>query len=124
LLQLLTIRSIADRETPLRIRRSRRNFREGTSNKLILRKKSKNQPTRQPVARAALEQSLAEAVKAAHPEFETFVGVVVERVVPAVSGGPNWALKGVKYGAADRHRSSIVLLYCVEEAQLAFEISD
>jgi hypothetical protein len=91
---------------------------------LILRKKSKSQTTRQSVTRAALEQSLAEAVKAAHPEFETFVGVIIERVVPAVSGGTNWALKGVKYGTADRHRSSIVLSYSVEEAQLAFEISD
>jgi hypothetical protein len=39
-------------------------------------------------------------------------------------GGPNWAVRGVKYGKADRHRCGIVLSYCVDEAQLEFEISD
>jgi hypothetical protein len=90
----------------------------------LLRKKSGDQPTRQTVKRADLEQSLAAAVKAIHPEFETFAGVIVERVAPAASGGANWALKGVRYGKADRHRCGIILSYCVEEAQLAFDISD
>lgn len=91
---------------------------------MLLKKQSEDKPRREPVTRAALERSLVEAVRAAHPEFEHFTGVIVERVAPAASGGANWALKGVKYGKADRHRSGIVLSYCVEEAQLAFEISD
>jgi hypothetical protein len=91
---------------------------------LLKKKKSSDQPPRQSVTRAALQQSLAEAVRAAHPEFEHFMAVIVERVAPAASGGANWALKGVKYGKADRHRSGMVLSYCVEEAQLTFEISD
>jgi len=76
------------------------------------------------VTRASLEQSLAEAVRASHPEFETFVGVIVERIVPARSEDPNWAIKGVKYGKTDRHRSGIILLHCVELAQLEFNVSD
>jgi hypothetical protein len=90
---------------------------------LILWKKS-DRPTRQPVPRSTLEQSLTEAVRTSHPEFEAFAGVIVERIVPAELGEANWAVKGVKYGKADRYRSGIVLLYCVEEAQLAFDVSD
>jgi hypothetical protein len=91
---------------------------------LLSKKQSEGHPPRQSVTRAALEQSLVEAVRAAHPEFEHFTGVIVERVVPPASGGANWALKGVKYGKVDRHRGGLVLSYCVEEAQLTFEISD
>lgn len=67
---------------------------------------------------------MSEAVRTSHPEFETFAGVIVEGVVSAVPGETNWAVKGVKYGNADRHRSGIVLSYCVQEAQLEFRISD
>jgi hypothetical protein len=91
---------------------------------LFSRKKSDDRPTRKSVTRADLERSLAEAVRTSHPEFETFAGVIVERIVPAGPGDTNWAIRGVKYGRADRHRSSAVLSYCVEEAQLEFEVSD
>jgi hypothetical protein len=91
---------------------------------LFSSKKIDNQPTRKPVTRADIEQSLAEAVRTSHPEFETFAGVIVERIVPDGLGHTNWALKGVRYGKADRHRSGTVLSYCVEQAQLEFEISD
>jgi hypothetical protein len=91
---------------------------------LFSRKKSDDHPTRKSVTRTDLEQSLAEAVRTSHPEFETFVGVIVERIVPAGPGATNWAVRGVKFGKADRHRSGRVLSCCVEEAQLEFEISD
>jgi hypothetical protein len=81
-------------------------------------------PTRTPVTRAALEQSLAEAIRATHPEFEAFAGVIVERIVPSTPGDANWMLKGVRFGKADRHRSGIILSHCVEEAQREFEVSD
>jgi hypothetical protein len=96
----------------------------GIRSKLFLRKNSENQPVRKPMTREALEQSLTEAVRAGHPEFETFAGVVVERVTPAQPGEANWAVKGVKYGKTDRYRSGVVLSHCVEEAQLGFELSD
>ncbi len=96
----------------------------GIGSKLIFKRKSEQQPARNIVTRASLEQSLAEAVRASHPEFETFVGVIVERIVPARSEDPNWAIKGVKYGKTDRHRSGIILLHCVELAQLEFNVSD
>jgi hypothetical protein len=102
----------------------RLNATRGIRSKLFSRKKSDDRPTRKSVTRADLEQSLAEAVRTSHPEFETFAGVIVEGIVPAGPGDTNWAVRGVKYGRADRHRSGIVLSYCVEEAQLEFEISD
>src|SRR6266700_5840409 len=87
----------------------RPNATRGIRSKLFLRKKSEGHPARKPMTREALEQSLAEAVRAGHPEFETFAGVIVERVVPERPGEANWAVKGVKYGKADRYRSGIVL---------------
>jgi hypothetical protein len=102
----------------------RPNATRGMRSKLFSRKKIENHPMRIPVTRIELEQSLAETVRTSHSEFETFVGVIVERIVPAGPGETNWAIRGVKYGKADRHRSSTVLSYCVEEAQVEFEISD
>jgi hypothetical protein len=91
---------------------------------LFLRKKSEDHPVRKPMTREALEQSLTEAVRASHSEFESFAGVIVERIVPVQAGQANWAVKGVKYGKADRHRSGVVLAHCAEEAQLEFALSD
>jgi hypothetical protein len=91
---------------------------------LVFKWKGEKQPPRRPVSREELELSLAEAVRACHPEFEAFAGVIVERVVPSAPGGANWAVKGVRYGAADRHRSGIILSYCVDEAQLKLELAE
>jgi CspA family cold shock protein len=90
-----------------------------------LMKKSKiKKEQRKPIARAVLEAQLTEAVKTSHAEFEAFVGVIVERVDPVPPGGANWAVRGVKFGGANRDRSSSVLSHCVEEAQREFELSD
>jgi hypothetical protein len=91
---------------------------------MIWKRETKPEVKRKPVTRADLEQRLTEAVKTSHAEFEGFVGVIVERVTVASSGGANWAIKGVKYGRANRDRSSTVLAHCVEEAQQEFEVSD
>ena len=67
---------------------------------------------------------MTEAVRTSHPEFEGFGGVFIERIAPASPGGSNWAVRGVKYGKVDRHRSGAVLSYCVDAAQFEFELSD
>lgn len=79
---------------------------------------------RTPIARAALELAIAEAVREADPECKELVGVVVERIVPTTAGGANWALKGVKYGKADRARCLAAIDGCVKERQGEFELSD
>jgi hypothetical protein len=71
-----------------------------------------------------LEQQLTEAVRTSHAEFEGFVGLIIERVAAAPPGSVNWAVRGVKYGRANRDRSSAVLSHCVEEAQQEFEVMD
>ena len=91
---------------------------------MIWKRDTKPEEHRKPVTRAVLEQRLTEAVRTSHAEFEAFVGVVVERVAAASPGSTNWAIRGVKYGRADRDRSSAVLSQCVEEAQREFEVTD
>lgn len=79
---------------------------------------------RKQITRVDLEQALAEVVKASHPACEGFVGVIVEKIVPASSGAANWIVKGVKYGKADRERCAAALSSCVNERQLEFELED
>ena len=73
---------------------------------------------------AELERALADDVRGGHSECEAFVAVVVERVVPPWPDAANWAVKGVKYGKADRNRCGSVLSDLVAKRQLEFELSD
>lgn len=79
---------------------------------------------RKSVARAALEQILKDDVTTSHAEFESFAGVIVERVARSPDQPSNWVVKGIRYGGADRHRCGLVLAHCVEEAQEEYELSD
>jgi CspA family cold shock protein len=83
-----------------------------------------DRPVRKPIARVELEQSLADAVRSVGPECNALVGVIIERVVPATSDGPNWAVKGVRYGRADRDRCEAALGVCLREKQLEYVLSD
>jgi hypothetical protein len=84
----------------------------------------KTPEVRKPIARGALEQILAEAVRTGDPECEAFIGVLIERFIPVPKGGPNWVVKGIKYGKADRARCDALLSKCVEDAQQEFDLSD
>ena len=83
-----------------------------------------DKPVRKPITRAALEQSLADAVRSVAPECEAFVGVIIEHVVPETSVGANWAIKGVRYGRADRDRCEAALGMSLHEKQLEYTLSD
>jgi CspA family cold shock protein len=76
------------------------------------------------ITHAALEQALAETVRASDPECEGLIAIIVERIVPAPSDGANWAVKGVKYGKAQRERCSAAISKCVEDSQREFEVLD
>lgn len=84
------------------------------------------QPSRKrtSISRAALELALAEAVRRRDPRCEGFMGIFVERVVPGSPDGANWAVKGVRYGKAERMSCNAAISTCVEEGQLEFEVSD
>jgi hypothetical protein len=73
---------------------------------------------------AELERALTDAVKASHPECEAFGAVFVERIAPPWPDAANWALKGVKFGKADRERCGGVLSDLVAERQLEFDVSE
>jgi CspA family cold shock protein len=76
------------------------------------------------ITRAALELAIAETVRASDPKCKGLVGIIVERVVPKASGGANWAVKGVKFGKAERDQCSAAIAKCVEDGQREFVVSD
>ncbi|MGA2654331.1 MAG: cold-shock protein [Terracidiphilus sp.] len=76
------------------------------------------------ITRASLELAIVEAVRESDPECQTLMGVIIERVVPKSRGDANWAIKGVKFGKAERDRCAAAISKCVEEVQREFEISD
>jgi cold shock CspA family protein len=82
------------------------------------------QPKRTPITRSDLESTIADSVRGTDPQCGAFVGVIVERIVPKSPQDANWAVKGVKYGRADRERCGAAILSCVEERQREFEVSD
>jgi hypothetical protein len=72
---------------------------------------------------AEMERALADAVRASHPECEGFLAVFVERVVPPWPDAANWAVKGVKFGKADRDRCGSVLSDLVAARQQEDDLS-
>jgi hypothetical protein len=71
-----------------------------------------------------LEAVLVETVRASDPRCEGLIGIIVERVVAASPDVANWAVKGVKYGRAEREPCSAAVSKCVEESQREFEVLD
>ena len=86
--------------------------------------KKKEQPARKrrAIARAALELAIVDAVRQSDPECKALIAVIIERVVPKSPEGANWAVKGVKYGSAERDRCSGAISSCVEAVQRDFDI--
>lgn len=84
------------------------------------------QPTKKRtwIARAALESALAENVRGSDPQCEGLIEIIVERVVPVSPDGANWAVKGVKYGKAEREACSAAISKVVAQRQCEFEVSD
>ena len=78
---------------------------------------------RKPITQAALETALADAVLARDAQCDGLIGIIVERVSPASPTATNWAVKGVKYGKAERDRCDVALSACVEEMRREFEVS-
>jgi hypothetical protein len=79
---------------------------------------------RQAISRGLLESAISEAVKKAEPCCEGFSGVIVERQTPKSRLDANWAVKGVRFGRADRDKSGKALATIVERMQREFSLSD
>jgi hypothetical protein len=72
---------------------------------------------------ASLELAITAAVKA-ESNCEAFVGVFVKQEEPKSRVEANWSIRGVKFGRADRDKSSKVLASIVERMQRAFRLSE
>lgn len=70
-----------------------------------------------------LELAISEAVKSAAPGCEDFVGVIVEHKIAKSRLDPNWAVRGVKFGKADRRVVDEALTTVVERLQAEFLLS-
>jgi hypothetical protein len=90
---------------------------------MVRLRKSKLFDRRVSQSRASLESAIAEAVKA-EPDCEAFVGVVVMPKEPKSRFEANWSIKGVKFGKANRDKSSRVLAGIVERMQREFRLSE
>ena len=66
------------------------------------------------IASETLQSAITEAVQKAEPTCETFVGVVVQHITPKSRFDANWALKGVKFGRADREKANQAVTTVVE----------
>jgi hypothetical protein len=71
-----------------------------------------------------LELAILEAVKKAAPSCEEFVGVIIRHETPKSRLDPNWAIRGVKFGNADRKMANEALATVVERMQREFLLSD
>jgi hypothetical protein len=78
---------------------------------------------RSAVSRKRLESAVTEAVKSAL-DCEAFVGVIIQRIEPKSRADPNWAVKGVRFGKADRDKSGKVLATVVEQMHREFSLTD
>jgi hypothetical protein len=79
---------------------------------------------RQPISRGPLESAITEAVKKAESCCEAFLGVIVERRTPISRLDANWVVKGIRFGRADRDKSSKALARIVKRMQHEFNLSE
>ncbi|NOJ47704.1 cold-shock protein [Bradyrhizobium archetypum] len=80
--------------------------------------------SRKRISRADLEQVLAEAVRTSHSECKPFVGVIIEKIISNSRSEAGWAVKGVRYGNADRTKCSVALSNCLNELQREYQLMD
>jgi hypothetical protein len=77
---------------------------------------------RKRVPREVLELVIAAAVKNTDPQCEPFVGVLIEHHAPKSREDANWAIKGIRFGRADRGKCSAALAVVVDKMQGEFEL--
>jgi hypothetical protein len=83
----------------------------------------KNVQNRTLMSRTALEEEITKAVKA-DDVCAAFVGVILERIQGQSSLESNWAVKGIKFGTADRDKAGHVVEAVVERMQSAYNLSN
>jgi hypothetical protein len=79
---------------------------------------------RAPISSADLELAIADAVRKASPECEDFVGVIVHHRGRKIHLEPDWTVRGVRFGKADRKRAEVALAVVVDKLQQEFRLAD
>jgi hypothetical protein len=79
---------------------------------------------RKRISREEMQAAIAGAVKKADPDCEPFVGVIAERTKRSSILEANWAMRGIKFGRADRNKASDAVNRIVERMQCDFNLSN
>ncbi len=79
---------------------------------------------RTPIEPEKLEKAISNAVKKGGPGCENFVGVIVQRTTPKSRFDANWALRGVRFGRANRENADKAISIIVERMQQEFKLPD
>ena len=77
---------------------------------------------RKRVSRETLELAITAAVKESDPQCGPFVGVLIEHHAPRSREDTNWAIKGIRFGKADRDKCSVALAFVVKKMQREFSL--
>lgn len=79
---------------------------------------------RSQITPAELELTIAEAVRKSAPGCGSFIGVIVHHKKPRQHRDPNWGVRGVKFGKADKQIVEETLTRIVEQLQKEFRLTD
>lgn len=86
--------------------------------------KHRSSDNRSSVSRERLQSAITEAVKKSEAGCESFVGVVIRRETPKSRLDPNWGIKGIRFGRADRDKSAQAIAKIVERMQREFRLAE
>jgi hypothetical protein len=89
---------------------------------LLSKKRSVN--GRQSISRNSLQSAITEAVKKFDPGCQAFVDIIVEHTTPKSRLDANWAIRGVKFGKANRDKCNEALTNIVGRMQREFSLSE
>jgi hypothetical protein len=71
-----------------------------------------------------LEHTITDAVRKTAPSCEPLVGVVVQKMHPKSRYEPNWTVRGIKFGKADRNAANGALTGVLEKMQKEFRVAE
>ncbi len=81
----------------------------------------KDKDERVSISAADLESAIGQAVKAS-PGCEDFIGVLLRLKRPKSHPGPNWEVRGVKFGNADREAVNDAITTVVTRFQEEYQL--
>ena len=79
---------------------------------------------RNAISRQAMQAAISVAVKKADPDCKPFIGVIVQRTIPKSSLETNWAIRGIKFGRADRNKAKEAVDTIVQRLQREFILNN